>query len=64
MVLLLSRCPAGAVLDLPKLAPSIFKSGMLECPLAAKVCPTLGCSGGCTNGYCWQVCQGGLLDGL
>lgn len=45
----------GAVLDLAKLLPGQFKSGQVVCPMAQKVCPTLGCSGGCANGYCWQV---------
>lgn len=47
----------GAVLDLPKLLPGKFKSGQVVCPMARKVCPTLGCSGSCSNGYCWQVCR-------
>lgn len=49
-----TRC-TGAVLDLPKLLPGSFKSGQLVCPEARKVCPTLGCAGGCANGYCWEV---------
>lgn len=51
------------MLDLPKLLPGSFKSGQLVCPEARKVCPTLGCAGGCANGYCWEVrCLAGLLQ--
>lgn len=55
LFMILVCCAAGAVLDLPKLLPGSFKSGQLVCPEARKVCPTLGCAGGCANGYCWQV---------
>jgi hypothetical protein len=56
-VLRVLLCSPGAVLDLAKLLPGQFKSGQVVCPIAQKVCPTLGCSGGCANGYCWQVQQ-------